>query len=197
MRSARARASAAALPGPNPELFEFYYSTVLLNTGKPQRALEQAEAGIEVAPPNAPIKLDLLRMKAQALLELDRFAEAQSVLDQAWAMDGHERPAFYVYLFARAAEVARARAALADALARRIYPNELAMGYLALGDIESTFAMLRRGIDERSERLLNGLLTAPWWDPIRGDTRFEELLNRLAAQVKHSPVYLDAEQNQR
>jgi hypothetical protein len=50
--------------------------------------------------------------------------------------------------------------------------------YAALGEKKSAFAMLEQAIDEHDINLL-GLKTHPWFNPLRSDKRFPQLLKRV------------------
>jgi serine/threonine protein kinase/tetratricopeptide (TPR) repeat protein len=53
-----------------------------------------------------------------------------------------------------------------------------ALVYLGLGDRQQTFAWLQRAYDERSNWMV-WLLKDPRWDPMRGDPRFKEMIERI------------------
>jgi hypothetical protein len=56
--------------------------------------------------------------------------------------------------------------------------NSFALVYLGLGDKEQTFAWLEKAYEERSSALPY-LKVNPTWDPLRGDLRFEALVQRV------------------
>ena len=66
----------------------------------------------------------------------------------------------------------------------------LASGHLALGDVDSTFDSIRAGIEDHNVRLFLALPLAEWWDPIRDDPRFDEMLELLDSKVTHTDQYL-------
>ena len=45
-------------------------------------------------------------------------------------------------------------------------------------------------IDNPFQILLPSLLLAAWWDPIRGDPRFDEMLELVDSKVTHTEQYL-------
>jgi eukaryotic-like serine/threonine-protein kinase len=65
-------------------------------------------------------------------------------------------------------------------LAKRQYvsPYMIAMGYAALGDREQAFAWLERAYEDRSYYIV-WLKVDPIWDSLRGDGRFQNLLQRV------------------
>jgi len=50
--------------------------------------------------------------------------------------------------------------------------------YLGLGDNEQAFAWLERGYQEQSS-ILQFLKVHPYFDPVRGDPRFKDLVHRV------------------
>jgi tetratricopeptide (TPR) repeat protein len=58
-----------------------------------------------------------------------------------------------------------------------VSPYDLALIHLGLGDRRQVLDLLDRAYEERSGRLMN-LRVHPWFDSLRGDARFQELLRR-------------------
>ena len=67
-------------------------------------------------------------------------------------------------------------------LARQRYvaPYRMAQIYIALGDRDRAFEWLEKGYRERSfgESVMD-LKASPFWDPVRSDPRFADLLRRM------------------
>jgi TolB-like protein/DNA-binding winged helix-turn-helix (wHTH) protein len=61
---------------------------------------------------------------------------------------------------------------------RNCMANELGLNYIRLGDREAAFSSFNRAVDERCYQVV-WLKTDPILDPIRGDERYNELLQRL------------------
>ncbi len=66
----------------------------------------------------------------------------------------------------------------------------LARGHLALGDVDSAFDSIRVGIQNHNVYLFTTLPLAEWWDPIRDDPRFDEMLELLDSKITHTEQYL-------
>ncbi len=49
---------------------------------------------------------------------------------------------------------------------------------------------IKAGIDNQNSFLLDSLLVAKMWDPIRDDPRFGEMLDLLDSKVTHTKQYL-------
>jgi len=70
------------------------------------------------------------------------------------------------------------RAAVADSARRYVNPVAVAAALLALGDRDGAMRWLERGADERSLWVMQ-IHVWPWFEPLRGDPRFEALKRRL------------------
>jgi DNA-binding winged helix-turn-helix (wHTH) protein/Tfp pilus assembly protein PilF len=83
---------------------------------------------------------------------------------------------------ARLGDVADAQQALAEILelARREYirPVHLAAIYAELGEVDAAFSYLERSFEEREPALVH-LKVYPFFDKLRGDPRFAQLLGRI------------------
>jgi len=67
--------------------------------------------------------------------------------------------------------------------------------YVALGDKDEAFAWMDRAYEEREGWLLT-LRVNPWLDPLRSDPRFDELVRRVEATAKLTPISKDESQIQ-
>ncbi len=132
----------------------------------------------------------VLVLHSLILVMLDRIEEAIPYIDQGWELDRNFNPERYIYLFAKTGEVEKAKSILID---QHYIPTNhffLAMGYLALGDINNTFNEIEAGIENHDSLLVQTLLVADEWDPIRDDPRFGEMLELLDSKVTHTEQYL-------
>jgi hypothetical protein len=50
--------------------------------------------------------------------------------------------------------------------------------YLGLGDNDEAFAWFERAYEEQSNILIY-IKVSPWFDPLRGDPRFQDLVRRV------------------
>jgi hypothetical protein len=62
-----------------------------------------------------------------------------------------------------------------------------AIVYVGLGDHERAIRCLDGALEQR-EPFLMGLKVAPVWDPLRSDSRFEDLLRRMGLESRPVPV---------
>jgi len=70
------------------------------------------------------------------------------------------------------------RAAVADSARRYVNPVAVAGALMALGDRDGAMRWLERGADERTVWVTQ-IQSWPWFEPLRGDPRFEALKRRL------------------
>jgi TolB-like protein/Tfp pilus assembly protein PilF len=115
-----------------------------------------------------------------AWLEKGEVERALQSVERALELDPEnlELPTFHAYVLARAGQKEQALSTLEAARERREMPARIAIVYAALGDRDAAFEWLERAYQEHRETLLN-LKLYPWFDPLRSDTRFRVLLERL------------------
>jgi TolB-like protein len=150
-----------------------------LFTGEYGAAIEQARRTLEMHPH----ALHAQYVIGWASLALGRPGEAASAFELAAAVT--RDPLSLAYL-----AVARGRQGLADAAAQIVDEMEgrrgselvpafaLALASAAAGRTDAAFSWLDRCLDERDSRLF-WLRIRPFFDELRGDARFDELLSRV------------------
>jgi TolB-like protein/DNA-binding winged helix-turn-helix (wHTH) protein/Flp pilus assembly protein TadD len=118
-----------------------------------------------------------------AYIQKGMLAEAQADLEHL-----RPKPSGPVYwavvtsMQARTGHPAEARAALAEFL--RAFRREpvaagyVASAYMSVGDRDQAFAWMERAYAEHPSELIS-LKIEPMWDPLRGDPRFQRLLERV------------------
>ena len=94
------------------------------------------------------------------------------------------------FRFARIGETEKAKSILANSRVELTNHYYLALGHLALGDVDNTFKAIEAGITNRNQFLPATLLVGEWFDPIRDDPRFDEMLELLDSGVTHTEQYL-------
>jgi tetratricopeptide (TPR) repeat protein len=92
-------------------------------------------------------------------------------------------------LYAVAGKKAEARRTFAQVqeLSKNQYfpPLQFGIIYAALGEKDQAFAWLDKAYEERNANLV-ALSSAPWFDPLRSDPRFDELVRRVEATMKQA-----------
>lgn len=177
--------------GQFPEMPKFLANTARIQCvgGDYEGALKTSARGLKLAV-GGPDSAFVLREHAASLVWLGRADEAKPFIEDGWQLDRGTSPEFYIFLFARIGEVEKSKKILSDSRFDLVNHFELAMGHLALGDINRTFLSIRAGIEDHDTRLLDSLIVAESWNPIREDPRFGEILQLLDSKVTHTEQYL-------
>ncbi len=128
-------------------------------------------------------------MHAFNLVQLGRAEEAKPFVEEGWNLERSTSPESYISLFTYVGEIAKARKIL-DTRFDRVNHYFLAMGYFALEDFDNTFRCIQAGIEDHDQHLLESLIVAEWWNPIRDDPRFAEMLELLDSKVTHTEQYM-------
>ncbi len=157
--------------------------------GDYEGALKASSRGLKIAL-GGQDRAMILRTHATSLVMLDRIEEAKSFIDEGWRLEGSTSPEGYIALFANIGDVERSRKILADPRFNLVDHYELAKGHLALGDVDNAFKAIEAGIEDHDAYLIESLLVAEWWNPIRSDSRFIEMIELLDSKVTHTEQYL-------
>ena len=145
------------------------------------RAIEHLRAVVEMDPGFARAR----QIMALSYTHQGKFAEAFAVLEgqpkqedelSAWPW------AWKAYVYGRWGREPEARTALAkvEETARLSGSDPalpLLIAYLGMGRADQSMALLEKAYQERSNAVV-GMKVAPWFDFLRSDPRFQELLNR-------------------
>jgi TolB-like protein/Tfp pilus assembly protein PilF len=142
------------------------------------RALTLAKRALDLDSRAAPRQALLL---AQAYKSTGRFAEALATLDR-WA----KVPMFELAradVLADMGDRAGAERILVqfdkDAISDPQLYGLVARVHVALGDNDQAFLWLNRAVEARSTVIFLGFTASPWWDPLRADPRYHQLLKRM------------------
>ena len=119
-----------------------------------------------------------------ALIGAERFDEAITTLERAASLSDRSSAVLGVLVGAYAGAGRRTEALrLLDELHRRrkagyVPPAAFLNAYLGLGDTEEAFVWMERAAEERSN-IMQFLKVHPYFDPVRDDPRFKDLLHRV------------------
>ncbi len=152
---------------------------IFFNARQYEQAIAQYRKTLELYPNDA----TLHQMLGLALSQQGRHLEAVAEARQAVALNtALTHRAWLAYCLARAGQRAEALALLRDLQQRaayeRVSPVYFARIYVGLGEKELALQWLRKTYDEHSDHILN-LKTAPAYDPLRADPRFQEMLRGI------------------
>lgn len=153
---------------------------VLFNARRYDEAIRELRSVVAVRPNDAWARLVL----GQALICTGQSQEAISLLENAVSRTNRS-PGSILWLAAAYAHAERRTEALRliDELKRRqkttyVPPAVFIFPYLALGDYDQAFAGLERAYQEQSNNMMF-LRVNPFYDPVRNDPRFKDLLRRV------------------
>jgi tetratricopeptide (TPR) repeat protein len=162
---------------------------LLCVAGDYEGALEATTVGLTLALGSQDRK-QIIGTHAASLIQLGRTEEARPFVDQGWKLDRGASPENYIALFANIGEIEKSKNISKNLRFGLVNYYALATGYLALKDIDHTFKSIHAGIENNDQNLLESILVAEWWNPIRDDPRFSEMLDSLDSKVTHTQTYL-------
>jgi TolB-like protein/predicted Ser/Thr protein kinase len=154
---------------------------VLLDLGKYEEAAKRAEEIIASDP-----GFDMAyRLKGLCLIMLSEFDEAMETFRKARFLAGREEHAYWPGLGLAYALSGRTEEAekefeelIKDYEIRRVPPHHMAQICVALGRVDEAFEWLDRAYEAHSPNLVR-LKVDHWYDSIRSDPRFDELLAKM------------------
>jgi TolB-like protein/Tfp pilus assembly protein PilF len=158
---------------------------------QPDKALDRARKALEIDP-NAWIAYEAM---GDAYYQKKMPKEASAAYEEAAARAGDSvnRLDMLGQAYAIAGKRAEAEQILAEMNepARRLqfWPTDIACVYSLMGDKEQAFAWLDKACREHDPQLRAALID-PWWDNLRSDARFGEVLQRvnLAPKAQATPA---------
>jgi TolB-like protein/Flp pilus assembly protein TadD len=149
-------------------------------SGQVERAIEQRKEALKLDPSH----LDTLSDLARDYLIMSRYADAEKSIEEA--LNHHGRTPSLVASLARTYAL-WGRKSEAEKLLRElqdrdrdeyILPSDFARVYAALGNKDETLTWLEKAYQERESHMIV-IRVSPWWDSLRSDTRFEDLVQRM------------------
>jgi TolB-like protein/Flp pilus assembly protein TadD len=155
-------------------------SWILFQSHRYDDAIRESRSALAVRPDNANSLLGL----GFALIADNKPAEAISVLEKALSLSPGSPAVIGVLIraYAHAGRRSDALRLLADLKRRKeagyIPAGAFVNAYLGLGDNEQAFYWLEEAYKEQSN-ILQFVKTHPYFDPIRGDPRFADLVRRV------------------
>jgi tetratricopeptide (TPR) repeat protein len=162
------------------------YAWLLNVIGDYPQSLKVCAKGLGLAM-GGPERAGILLNQSLALACLDRAAETEPLIEEAWELAGHEKPERYVFVFARLGDSERARRIL-DAARGDSGADEYgrAIGALALGDVDAAFEAVEAAIEDHDALIFDSLRTAGWWRALRDDPRYGQMVDLLESKETHT-----------
>jgi serine/threonine protein kinase/Tfp pilus assembly protein PilF len=148
---------------------------VLVNARKYDEAIEQLKKTIELDPNFAPAHAYLSGVYVQKGMYQEAIAE------------NHGDKLGLASIYARLGKKSEALKLTQELREDNVTSTDMAGLYAALGERDEAFSWLERGYAEKSEQLTT-LNVDPTWDPLRSDSRFQDLVRRIGLPVKDSNV---------
>jgi adenylate cyclase len=166
------------------------YAWLLNVTGDHAMALKVCAKGLGLAL-GGPERAANLSNQAMALLALDQTAQAEPLIAEAWDLNGREQPELYAFFFAAFGDRDRARRILGAARADRTSDKfAIALGTLALGEVDAAFTAIEAAIEDHDARMVDSLRSAAWWGAIRADPRYGQMVALLESKERHTEQYV-------
>ena len=109
-------------------------------------------------------------------------AAAKPLVHEAWGIDSKAQPEIYIYLFAKLGNSQRAQNVLDSLDSNKWNHGYVALGQLALGDMDAAFHTIENGINEHNNSIASGLRTSPLYAGLRDDPRFNAMVTLLRQQ---------------
>ncbi|MDA1073171.1 MAG: TIR domain-containing protein [Proteobacteria bacterium] len=185
----RRLAGATKIKVPETPLFLAFVAWIRCVCRDYEGALEASGRGLKLAVGDRDRVL-ILRTHAFSLHMLGQSDLAKPFIYEAWQHEKFSNPESYISLFAFIQEFDKARGILTDPRFDLVDHYQIAMGHLALGNMDGTFRSIHDGIEDHNTRLLESLLVAEWWQPVRDDPRYAQMLELLESKVVHTEQYL-------
>ena len=141
------------------------------------KALAQCRNALEISPDAGSIHYDLFdiysakSMRDQAIDELEKEIGSEGGPEKAASIDQSYKQNGYAGALRRAIEIA------SNTSVEDYDPYLAAKGYMLLGDKDKAFVWLNKAADAHSQILF--IKSDPYWDSIRSDPRYADLLRRI------------------
>jgi tetratricopeptide (TPR) repeat protein len=161
------------------------YAWLLNVMGRYEESLKVSAKGLNLAL-GGQERATNLRNQALALISMERIEEARPLIAESWDLSGHVNPEPHAFLLAKIGERERAKRILDDARGDSADRHALALGCLALGVVDAAFETIEAGIEDHDALLVESLRTAEWWDGIRDDPRYRNMIDLLDSKETHT-----------
>lgn len=152
-------------------------AVVLFLAGEYDRAIEQLRNALKLEPNF----FSAYRVLGTTYAQLGRYDEAIRATQRAMELSpvNPDIPVALGYIYARTGRSAEARRIIERARAEEADPGYVALVYAALGEPDRAFECLEEAFAKESWAFLFMIKVGPWFDPLRPDPRFNDLVRRM------------------
>ena len=179
---------------------------ILLAEGKTSEAVEEAERNLSEEPQDL---VEALSTAAEAWLRAGNFEQARQYLEEVyrispegWDVVGRSRRTLHGWALLKLGDTERGLALLEEVVqeARRLIDQgneepvlrrEVAAVYAATGDRQRAYEWLERAID--SGWRLERVFVSPLFESLRGEERFQQLMDRIDADLERMNARIEQE----
>jgi len=151
-----------------------------LALGQVEQAIEQHKKTLELDPGY----VDAFYGLAEVYLRMSKYSEAIDTIERSIALAGR-KPHLVTMLgraYALSGKKDEAETLLRElkerATSEYVLPTYFAELYASLGNTDEAFRWLEKGYQERNWGMMF-LRIYPWWDPLRSDPRFDDLVQQM------------------
>lgn len=163
----------------------FQVAWAYFQLGQYDNAVQESQKVIELNPKYAVVYISL----GEAYLALKENDKALRAYDKLDSLAGryYFLKAIAAYGYAAIGKKQKVQAileySLIESKSRYVAPKNFSIVYAALGDKDKAFEALEQAIEERDPHVL-GLEQLPWWNSLRSDPRYDQLLQKIASLKK-------------
>ena len=133
-----------------------------------------------------------LFMRAYASVARGDTAGLEQVLDAFSSPDGHRLPQALAFVVAALGDEARARSMLVERPSRPAALLPICLGWIAIGEKQRAIELLHEALEEHHALILTSLRFAAFWDPLREEPGFNDLLAELDRKITYTESFVAA-----
>lgn len=176
----------AMVPDSQKALYLDAHAWLLIVAGDYEHALIPLEEALDLVAAGGDRALALY-LKSSALSQLGQ--DNKAVTEELWQLDGGQHRAQWIDSFLGGERRQEAIEVLNDPRYQWNNANS-AFAYIFLEQIDNAFSEIEKGIKNHDNAIAVSLRIADFWDPLRDDPRFDEMLELLDSETTHTERYL-------
>mgnify|MGYP001593984585 FL=1 len=169
------------------------YASVLFQFGAFNESLNQSNKALELLH-GGPHRTEVLLLKVDTLLKLDRAEEARALLEEAVLTSEGLLTERFVTRFMDTGQFKRAKEALQASVVTPTNRFYIARGYDYLGDLDKVFDLIHDGIKDNDPSIMIVMRSNLFSTAVHEDRRYQEMLALLETRESHTPIFLQNRQ---